>query len=395
MKARRVVISGMGVVSPLGCQVNTLFDNLIAGRNNFSHPANMKKNYIGNTGLISCVSDDYEERCGEYGLSRERSVGNYINVACMQSITEASLSEEHLAKSDLYIGLSVNHYIEKVTLADKTSFLLKGPFDSEITANLASVLKIGGEITFFPVACTGGNVAISVGTKKIKYGRKDICIVGGADLFCDSIYSVFYSLNAISRSIPKPFDKERDGIVVGEGAAFVVLEELEHAQKRGAHIFAEISGYDICCDAYNITSPDPEGKMAAISIRNALTMAGKKPSEVSYISPHGTGTRANDLQEARAIFHVFGEQSHIKPISAIKSMLGHCMAAASAIEAIVSVVSMHRRIIPRTINFNQSDDEFPCTLNMNNYDTEDISVILSNSFAFGGNICCVIFSRFE
>lgn len=395
MKARRVVISGMGVVSPLGCQVNTLFDNLIAGRNNFSHPANMKKNYIGSSGIISCVSDDYEEKCDEYRIVRKRSVANYIKIACMQAITDAKLNQEHLIQSDLYAGLSVNHYIEKDTLTNEPSFLLEGPFDTEITTDLASSLTIGGEITFFPVACSGGNVAISTGAKKIKYGRKNICIAGGADLFCDSIYSVFYSLNSVSKSISRPFDKERDGIVVGEGAAFLVLEELEHAQKRGAYILAEISGYDISCDAYHITTPDPNGRMAAISMSKAITMAGKTPSDVSYISPHGTGTHANDLQEARAIYQVFGGQSHLKPISAIKSMLGHCMAAASAIEAIVCVISIHRGIIPRTMNYNQRDNEFPCTLNMNYYDTENISLILSNSFAFGGNICCVIFSKFE
>lgn len=394
MGKRRVVVTGMGVVSPLGCRADVLFDNLVKGRNNFSHPQNMENSYIGNPGLASYVSDDYEERCKEYGLIQERSMVNYIKIACLQAINESKLNKEQLNQTDLYAGSSLNHFFEKNSLGDELFFKLHGLYETNLIADLASSLNIGGEITFFPVACSGGNVAISIGTKKIKYGKKKICIVGGADLFSDGIYSVFYSLNSISKSVSRPFDKERDGIIVGEGAAFLVLEELEYARQRGAHILAEILGYDISCDAYHIVTPDPEGKMASVSMENALKMAGKRPLDISYISPHGTGTHANDLQEARAIFRVFGKQGHSKPISAIKSMLGHCMAAASAIEAIISVMSIHKGIIPRTMNYIQDDDEFPCTLNINDYGATDISLVLSNSFAFGGNISCVVFSKF-
>jgi 3-oxoacyl-[acyl-carrier-protein] synthase II len=198
----------------------------------------------------------------------------------------------------------------------------------------------------------------------------------------------------LSNSSCKPFDKKRDGITVGEGAGFLVLENLEHALKRGASILAEVIGYNIACDAYHLTTPDIQGIMASKSMEKAIMMSNISPSDISYISPHGTGTYSNDLQEANAIFKVFGEKGSTVPISAIKSILGHCMGSASAIEAIAITLSIVNNVIPKTINVDSTDSTFPCELNTTQYEDTNISTVLSNSFAFGGNICAVVFSKY-
>jgi 3-oxoacyl-[acyl-carrier-protein] synthase II len=181
---------------------------------------------------------------------------------------------------------------------------------------------------------------------------------------------------------------------VGEGAGFLVLEELTHARKRGAEILAEVKGYNISCDAFHLTTPDINGIMAGHSMEKALKMAEIAPEDISYISPHGTGTYTNDLQEANAIFRIFGEQADKIPISAIKSMLGHCMASASAIEAIVATLSIAKNAIPETIHIRQVDNTFPCRLNLSGFSAgKTITSVLSNAFAFGGNICSIVIAK--
>lgn len=399
MREKRVVITGMGVVSPLGCNVDTFFEKLMQGSSNFVKPAGLKKNYPGDPMFVSCVSNDFEETCLKYDLKPIRSYPNYIKLACLQAIQNAELNKDVLSQSDLYIGTSVSYHFENTDYLNapegEHSAIIESGRPAAILTDIASALNLRGEVVSFPVACTGGNVAISTGAKKIKYGKKNVCIVGGADYLNDITYSTFYSLNSISKTTCSPFDKNRDGITIGEGAGFLVLEELEHAKKRGATIIAEIIGYDISCDAHHLTTPDPSGRIASLSMSRTLAMANKKPNEISYISPHGTGTRANDLQEANAIYKVFGECSNQIPISPLKSILGHCMAAASAMEAIASAVSITNNEIPSSINYNEIDDEFPSKLNLTELKGREVSAILSTAFAFGGNISCILLSKYE
>lgn len=401
MAEHRVVITGLGVVSPLGCNVDKLFSNLMVGKTNFSKPNNLMRKYEGGERLVSYVSEDYIRQCKRYGVFPEYTNVGYTILACKQAIENAGLDnkKEMLGNADLHIGTSESYAFDvmnymKCPDSDVETYL-QGNHPAENLSFIASELGLKGEVISFPVACSGGNVAISTCAKKIKYGYKDICIAGGVDHIGENSYSTFHCLGALSRTSCKPFDKDRDGITVGEGAGFLVLESLEHAELRGAKILAEVKGYNISCDAYHLTTPDINGIMASNSISKAMGMAGVKPQDISYISPHGTGTFSNDMQEANAIYSVFGSISSTIPVSAIKSMLGHCMGAASAIEAIVAACSIERNRIPETINVSHVDEAFPCGLMVNGYGERVVSVVLSTAFAFGGNISSVVFSKYR
>ncbi|MEA4841207.1 MAG: beta-ketoacyl-[acyl-carrier-protein] synthase family protein [Bacteroidales bacterium] len=401
MNKHRVVITGLGVVSPLGCNVEKMFSNLLQGESHFQKPQNFLREYEGGLQLVSPVSDDYEERCREYEVPIEHSISSYSLLACKQAIENAGLKNEKemLEHADLHIGTSESYCFDNIDYfkcsGKEAEDYLKGRYPAETLSLIASELNIQGEALVFPIACSGGNVSISTGAKKIKYGQKDICIVGSVDCISEKTYTTFHCLGALSASSCKPFDKKRDGITVGEGAGFLVLENLEHAIQRGVPILAEVMGYNISCDAYHLTTPDINGMIATKSIRKALEMAEIKPEEISYISPHGTGTYSNDLQEANAIFRIFEGQAEDIPVSGIKSILGHCMSAASSIEAIVATLSLQKNAIPETINTCQSDDTFPCKLNTANFSDRQVSAILSNSFAFGGNICSIVLAKYQ
>ncbi|MFA7044012.1 MAG: beta-ketoacyl-[acyl-carrier-protein] synthase family protein [Bacteroidales bacterium] len=401
MNKHRVVITGLGVVSPLGCNVEKMFSNLLQGESHFQKPQNFLREYEGGLQLVSPVSDDYEKRCREYEVSIDHSISSYSLLACKQAIESAGLKneEEMLQHADLHIGTSESYCFDNIDYikcsGNDAKDYLKGRYPAETLSLIASELNIQGEALAFPIACSGGNVSISTGARKIKYGQKDICIVGSVDCISEKTYTTFHCLGALSPSSCKPFDKQRDGITVGEGAGFLVLENLEHAIQRGVPILAEVMGYNISCDAHHLTTPDINGMIATKSIRKALEMAEIKPEQISYISPHGTGTYSNDLQEANAIFRIFEGQSEDIPVSGIKSMLGHCMSAASSIEAIVATLSIQKNAIPETINTYQSDDSFPCKLNTANFSDRQVSAILSNSFAFGGNICSIVLAKYQ
>jgi len=399
MKKKRVVITGLGVVSPLGCDVNDLFNNLLLGKSNFSKPKGLVREYEGGLKLVSTVSEDFEQKCLQYGLYPQQNIIGYTLLACKQAIESSGLSDEMLQNADLHIGTSESYSFDNIDYfncpEEYIDDYLYGRRPAETLSIIASDLNIKGETISFPIACSGGNVAISTGTKKIKYGQKDICIAGSVDQLSEKTYTTFHCLGALSNETCKPFDKQRDGITAGEGAGFLVLENLEHALERGAPILAEVLGYNISCDAYHLTTPESNGTMASASIQKAMNMAGIKSEDISYISPHGTGTYSNDLQEANAIFRIFGERTRSIPISGTKSMLGHCMASASSMEAIIATLSIQKNLIPNTINVSQVDDRFPCALSVNNFPDKEVSIVLSNSFAFGGNICSIILAKHQ
>lgn len=401
MKLNRVVITGIGVVSPLGCNTEKMFNNLLDGKTNFSMPRGFKREFDGKEKLVSYVSDDYSGQCRKYGVTQEYTNRSYALLACKQAIESACLqgNRDILASADLHIGTSEGYSFDNLEYMNcdegELCEYMKGKHPSEQLSEIASEIGIKGEVMAFPVACSGGNVAISISAKKIRYGQKNICIAGGVDHLNETAYTTFHCLGALSETSCKPFDKRRDGITVGEGAGFLVLESLEHARNRRAKIFAEVKGYDISCDAYHLTTPDAEGIMASESMRKAMEMAGSKPEDISFISPHGTGTLSNDQQEANAIFRIFGDLAPRIPVSAIKSMLGHCMGAASAIEAVVAACSIASGKIPQTVNFEHPDDSFPCSIKLNDYGDVTVTEVLSTSFAFGGNISSVVFSKFN
>jgi len=258
-----------------------------------------------------------------------------------------------------------------------------------------------GPITTPVAACASGSQAIGEATEMIRCGRADIMIAGGVEaLIADITIAGFAAMRALSRHndepklASRPFDAERDGFVCAEGAGVIILEKLEHALARGATIYAEILGYAFSSDAYHITQPDPEAKGAQRAMRWALEDAHILPEEVDYINAHGTGTPLNDKMETYAIKQVFGGHAYRLAINATKSMIGHTMGAAGAIETIVTVMTLQEGIIHPTINLNNPDPE--CDLDyvpLQARQTDDLHVALKNAFGFGGQNACLVVGR--
>jgi 3-oxoacyl-[acyl-carrier-protein] synthase II len=281
-------------------------------------------------------------------------------------------------------------------------FFIPGIIGSSVAGMVAIDLGARGPNLAVNSACASGADAIGYGMGIIRSGAADVVIAGGSEApLTPLLYAGFTAMRATSErnhepaKASRPFDKERDGFVPSEGAAFVVLEEFGSALQRGARIYAEVAGFGASCDAYHITAPDPKGKGAADCMVNALEDAGVSPAEIDYINAHGTSTQLNDLSETRALKIVFGKQVQGLPISANKSVTGHTIAAAGALEAIFSILSIRDGIIPPTINSEIPDPELDLDYVSNAPRKKEINKVLSNSFGFGGTNVALVFSKWE
>jgi 3-oxoacyl-[acyl-carrier-protein] synthase II len=242
-----------------------------------------------------------------------------------------------------------------------------------------------------PAACAAGNYAIAHAADVLAAGRADLMLAGGADCFSRITYTGFARLGAIAPERCQPFDRNRKGMIPGEGAGVLVLEPLERALARGARVYAEVAGYGLSCDAHHMTAAHPEGDGAARAMERALADAGLTPAEVDYISAHGTGTPTNDRLESLAVQRVFGEAAPRIPMSSIKSMIGHTMGAASAIEAAVCALTIATGRIPPTMNLEEPEGDFDFVPNAAR--EQPVDVAMNNAYAFGGNNASVIFRR--
>ncbi len=263
------------------------------------------------------------------------------------------------------------------------------------TDHIAHEFDLRGPRTTTATVCSSSSAAIAFAYETIAWGKAEIMFAGGSDSLCEVTYAGFNSLRAIDPEGCRPFDKNRQGLSLGEGAGILLLEELEHARSRGARIWGEVLGYGICSEAHHLTAPEPSGEGIARTIKLALKDVGISPEEVNYINAHGTGTTLNDLVETKGIKMVFGQRAYEIPISSIKSMIGHCLGSAGGIEAIATLLSLHEGIIPPTINYSTPDPECDLDYTPNEASKRDIQIAISNSFAFGGNNVCLVFRRYE
>ena len=262
-----------------------------------------------------------------------------------------------------------------------------------IPAQLAASLGLQGPNVLLPTACAAGNYAIARGFDLLRTGRVERMLVGGADAFSRITFSGFARLGAVAPERCSPFDRERQGMIPGEGAAILVLESRALAESRGARIYADIAGYGLSCDAYHMTAAHPEGDGPARAMNAALASGGLRSDEVSYISAHGTGTPTNDRLETVAVHRVFGESARSTPISSIKSMIGHTMGAASAFEAAVCCLAIHEGSIPPTMNYKHPDPECDLDCVPNSARDLDVRVAMNNAYAFGGSNASVLFVK--
>jgi len=271
-------------------------------------------------------------------------------------------------------------------------FLRRYPCHTIATTVMAR-LGLRGPNAMIPTACAAGNYAVAFAFDQLRAGRADAMLAGGADAFSRITYTGFARLGAIAPEVCQPFDKNRRGMVPGEGAAVLVLETLERAEQRGARIYAEVAGYGLSCDAHHMTAAHPQGDGAARAMSAALASSGLAPADVSYVSAHGTGTPTNDKLETLAVRQVFGERAGRVPLSSIKSMIGHTMGAASAIEAGVCALAIRDGKVPPTINYSTPDAECELDVVPNAARELAVDVAMNNAYAFGGNNASVIFRR--
>jgi 3-oxoacyl-[acyl-carrier-protein] synthase II len=244
-------------------------------------------------------------------------------------------------------------------------------------------------------ACSSSTIALGYAADAIRAGIIDAAVAGGADVLCRLTFSGFNALRLVDLKPCRPFDAERGGITIGEAAAVLVLEELNHAKARSAPIYAEIAGYGATCEAYHPTSPEPEGHAIASTIRAALADARVSADLVDHINAHGTGTSHNDRAEARAFHRVFGDRAAAMPVTANKSMIGHCLGAAGAVEAAVLAMTIARGVIPPTVNHRRTDPECALDIVANDARESNVRCGVSTSLAFGGNDAALVMRRVE
>ncbi len=402
----RVVVTGLGAVSAIGIGREDFWNNLLLGKSGLSEITSFETQGLRNRiaaeirGFSSSdyVVSDTLRNCGK--ASQYATVA--ANMALQDSGKRLYDNGDSVFEADVVVGTTMGE-IQALENAD-AEWVQRGEDgvlarlasqypSNNIAINVSRELNITGHSIVIPTACAAGNYAIGHGYDLIKSGRSSKVLAGGAESFSRIAYTGFSRMLAMAETRCSPFDKNRRGMILGEGAGFLVLESLTNAQQRNAHIYAEVLGYGLSCDATHMTIPDRDGIVKAIT--KAVRESGISLEEVDYICAHGTGTPANDEAECAAIMRIFGERAKNIPTSSIKSMIGHSMGAASALEAIACCMAVHDDKIPPTINFTDRDDKCNIDCVPNEYRQKRVGVALNNSFAFGGNNSCVAFGKMK
>ena len=409
---RRVVITGMGAVTPIGNDVETFWEAV-------------KKGVTGIGPITKFDTTEYKvklaaevkgfvakERMDFKAAKRMELFSQYAVAAAMEAFAQAGID---MAKENPYrAGVSIGSGIGGLSImeSEHEKILTKGPtrvnpflipmmISNMAAGNVAITLGLKGKCVNVVTACATGSHSIGDAVRAIQYGDADIMVAGGTESAITPIgVAGFSALTALTTSIDPdrasiPFDKERSGFVIGEGAGVVVLEELEHAKQRGAQILAEVSGYGATCDAFHITSPSEDGEGAAMAMQLAMEEAGVRPEEVTYINAHGTSTHHNDLFETRAIKKAFGDVAKQLYVNSTKSMTGHLLGAAGAVECIVCVKSILDGYIHETVNSRESEEECDLNYMFGEGICKEVNYAISNSLGFGGHNASLLIAKYQ
>jgi len=410
---RRVVITGLGAVTPLGGDVESTWDGLVAGRSGAGEITQFDSSDYAVHFACEVKDFDATQYIDRKQARRMDRFAHLIVAAARQAEADSGISIE--SESDR-IGAAIATGIGGLkAFQDCHSELLErgpdrvNPFSiPEIIPNMGAAwvsMQLGtqGPLSSQCTACAASNMAIGDGLDAIRLGRADVMLCGGTEAPVTEVgIAGFSAMRALSRrnddpeAASRPFDSGRDGFVMGEAGAVVVLEELEHARARGAKIYAELLGYGVSSDARHITEPDPSGLNPARAMTMAFGDASVAPDEIDYINAHGTSTPLGDAAETRVIKLALGEENARKtPVSSTKGATGHCLGAAGAVEAIFSILAIDRGVLPPTINYDEPDPKCDLDYIPNESREADVRTAVSNSFGFGGHNATVVFRRFE
>jgi 3-oxoacyl-[acyl-carrier-protein] synthase II len=426
---KRVVITGMGVITPLGHSVDELYKSQIEGKSGVARIKNFAAQRFPTTFAAEVKNFELAKFIPDCGRWQHSGVNSRFSAAAsQQALADAGLlgmknvdptrcgvylgCGEGMQDFEALVALVAQNYQSDKRVVESGGFTaaafhrllpeLEAEQEMHTTAgHLAAYFGLEGPNYSCLTACAASSQAIGEATEMIRQGEADVVLSGGAHSMIHPVGVTGFSLltalspnGAEPTKASRPFDAKRDGFVLGEGSGILVLETLEHAKKRGAKIYAEVTGYGSTCDAFRATDSHPEGRGAVACISGALADAGLNPSDIGYINAHGTSTQVNDLVETLAIKKVFGQDAYKVPVSSSKSMLGHLIAAAGAVELIISITAMRRGILPPTINYENADPECDLDYLPNVAREKRVRHVLSNSFGFGGQNVSLIASDF-
>jgi 3-oxoacyl-[acyl-carrier-protein] synthase II len=411
LSKRRVVITGLGIVSPVGIGVETAWANIVAGKSGISRITKFDP-----TAFSSQIAGEVKDFDATQYLSPKeaRRMDTFIQyglVAGMEAVKDSGIevTEENAERIGVSIGAGIGG-LQLIEDTDKvyieggprkiSPFFIPGTIINMISGNLSIMYGFKGPNIAIVTACTTATHCIGDAARMIEYGDADVMVAGGAEAAITALsVGGFASARALSTrnddpaTASRPWDVERDGFVIGEGAGVLVLEEYEHAKKRGAKIYGEVAGFGMSADAYHMTSPSENGEGAARCMRNALNNAGINPDQVDYVNAHGTSTPAGDMAETQAAKRLFGEHAGRVAMSSTKSMTGHLLGAAGGVEAVFSALAIRDQVAPPTINIFNQDPQCDLDYVPNEARQMKIDVAISNSFGFGGTNGTLVFKR--
>lgn len=411
MSRRRVVVTGLGMLSPLGNTVESSWQAALAGKSGIAPIEHMDVSAFGTRFGGSIRDFDIEP----YMTAKEaRKLDLFIQygiAACIQAMNDAGL--EVTDDNRDRIGVSMGSGIGGLTNIERnhelllnsgprriSPFFVPGSIVNMVAGYLSIQYGLRGPNYALTTACTTGTHSIGMAARNIAYGEAEVMIAGGSEMATSGLgLGGFSAARALSTRndeptrASRPWDAERDGFVLSDGAGAMVLEEYEHAKARGAHIHAEVIGFGMSGDGYHMTAPPEDGRGAAMCMGNALRDAGVAPEEVGYINAHGTSTMAGDLAETRAVASVFGDHAHKLAMSSTKSMTGHLLGAAGAVEAIFSILALRDQAAPPTINLENPGEGCDLDYVALEAQARPLDVVISNSFGFGGTNGSLVFRR--
>mgnify|MGYP006292273057 CR=1 FL=1 len=411
---RRVVITGTGVVSPLGHSIETIWNNIKAGKSGIGPITRLDPEEYPSKIAGEVRDFDPTDFIDKKDARKMALFSQYGIAAAVQAMQEAGLESAQLDKdrAGVILGNGIGGF-ETIEEGHRTLFE-KGPrrvppmtipkiISNEGPGHIAIKYGFHGPCYTVTTACASGTDAIGQAMRAIKHGQSDVIITGGTEACITGLgVSGFCALKALSTQYndtpqvaSRPFDKDRDGFVIAEGAGILVLEELEHAKKRGATILGEVTGYGMTCDAYHLTAPDPDGSGAAKAIKLALDEAGMQPEDIDYVNAHGTSTPTNDPIETAAIRKAFGEHAYKLKVSSTKSMTGHLIGAAGGIEAIISLLAIRNSFIPPTINLDTPDETCDLDYVPGKGVESKVRAAISNSLGFGGHNGVILIKEYS
>jgi len=410
---RRVVVTGMGMLSPLGNDVPSSWQGILAGRSGIGLIEHMDLSAYSTRFGGSIRNFDVEQYLPAKEARKLDLFIQYGLAASFQAVRDSGLEITDANRER--IGVAMGSGIGGLTNIENSCkslleqgprrispFFVPGSIINMVSGFLSIHLGLQGPNYAIATACTTGSHCIGMAARNIAYGEADVMVAGGSEMAASGLgIGGFAAARALStrnddpQGASRPWDRGRDGFVLSDGAGAVVLEELEHAKARGARIYAELIGFGMSADAFHMTSPPEDGAGAARCIRNALLDAQLNPEQVQYINAHGTSTPAGDKAEAAAIKTVFGAHAYELSVSSTKSMVGHLLGAAGAVEAIFSVLAIRDQVAPPTINLEDPDDGCDLDFVANEAKPMPIEVAVSNSFGFGGTNGSLVFRRFS